>query len=159
MSPRFICKTLFSNNVYLWFIVSPFPRRSPTSVRCVRSHSRPPGISGPTCTFMMVPGRSDVMCVTGASANKQTSRIIFCFTPVSVFWQVQKIACYSHVFLAYPTGIYVNQTRLSCMTSILMFWHVDGISAKRFDVNILDRIRSDHFLIEKYSYFSVKLIK
>ena len=54
--------------------------------------------------------------------------------------------------------------RLSCMTSIWRFWlHLvvifTSLCAKRFDVNVQERSRTELFLIEKSSYFSVKFIK
>ena len=60
--------------------------------------------------------------------------------------------------LAYPTGISVNPTgdRKCRLTCNLIF---TSVSAKRFGVNVEERSRTELFLIEKCSYFSVKLIK
>ena len=60
--------------------------------------------------------------------------------------------------------------RLSCMTSVWWFWRFDvfcwrldviftSVSAKRFDFSVYERSRTELFLIEKCSYFSVKFIK
>ena len=78
-------------------------------------------------------------------------------------------------FLAYPTGISMNQLGnavlhqgvLDVRMLIVRFWGhfacfdimLTPFSAKRLNVNILDRNRTKYFVIEKYSYFCIKLIK
>ena len=54
----------------------------------------------------------------------------------------------------------------SCTTSVWCFWHhfcrldviFTSVSAKRFDVNVSERSRTELLLIKKCSYFSINLI-
>ena len=84
-------------------------------------------------------------------------------------------------FLAYPTGISMNPTGarkchltrggvrrtlerdVDCdvLTSFLhvLLLFLNSFSIKRFNVIIFDRNRTKHFVIEKCSYFCIKLIK
>ena len=52
------------------------------------------------------------------------------------------------------TSIVTFGRHFACFDVMLM-----SFSAKRFNINILDRNRTKHFLIEKCSYFFIKLLK
>ena len=63
----------------------------------------------------------------------------------------------------------VHDVRMTILTCWCYFWHLDvmltsictwrQVVAKRFNVNVLDRNRTEHLLIEKCSYFHDKFDK
>ena len=51
----------------------------------------------------------------------------------------------------------VHDIRMTILIAFLTSWH--HFSAKRFNANMLERRRTEQFLLKKCSYFGVKLIK